>query len=313
MRRRELTPKQKEAISKVGKVDDEFAINEFILSKKRKNVSSGTINFYYDIFKVLKRDIKKLEINKQLIEITESDLNRIIDYWQSFLKVKTINSKLSGIRPFYSFLKERKWVKKNPVENVISLKDLIEIRQTLEDAEIKKIVNQFKKRDSFPGFRDQIIFQLLLDTGIRINECLYIKDQDIDGKRLTVTNPKNNVQRVVYLSENMRVNLKTYLEVRGDISHDWLFINQDGEKLAKSTYQESLRMAARAVGIKKQVSPHVCRRTYAKRAVLRGIDPFSLQVLLGHSTMEITKRYVQIYGQDLEKQANKKESYDDIF
>jgi site-specific recombinase XerD len=74
----------------------------------------------------------------------------------------------------------------------------------------------------------------------------------------------------------MQERLDVYIKLRGDLNHDYLFINQDNGKLSKNTFQERLRMAARACEIKKQVSPHVCRRTYAKKAILKGMDPFSL-------------------------------------
>ncbi|WP_180230277.1 tyrosine-type recombinase/integrase [Bacillus sp. AFS073361] len=165
----------------------------------------------------------------------------------------TINSKLRGIRPFYSFLEEKKWIKKNPTSNVKLLRDRKKIRETLEDVEIRKISEHFKKQNTFAAFRDSVIFQLLLDTGIRINECLSIQLQDIDGKRLVITESKNLQQRMVYLSKGMQEKLDVYLDVRKGVNNPCLFINQDGGRLSKNTFQERLRMAARACGIKKQV------------------------------------------------------------
>ncbi|MFF3025228.1 tyrosine-type recombinase/integrase [Gottfriedia sp. NPDC057948] len=313
MRRKELSQFEKEIINKATKIDDEKAIKEFIRSRTLKNVRDTTIKYYYDAFHVLKRDLNYLGINKQLIELTEKDIEQIIMHWQKNLKVTTINSKLRGIRPFYSFLEEKKWLKKNPTKNVKLLRDRKKIHETLEDNEIKKIADYLKKKNTFPSFRDLVIFQLLLDTGIRINECLNIQIQDIDGKRLVITESKNLQQRIVYLSKSMQEKLGVYIKVRGTLYHDYLFINQDNGRLCNNTYKERLRMTSRACGIKKQVSPHVCRRTYAKKAILKGMDPFSLAVLLGHSTLEVTKRYVQIWGADLEKQAMKKEDFSGLF
>jgi site-specific recombinase XerD len=313
MRRTNLSQKEREVINKTQKIDDELAIKEFLKSRRIKNVRETTIKYYEDAFHVMKRDLKKLQIEKQLVELTENDLEALIQLWQQNLKVNTINSKLRGIRPFYAFLAEKKWIKKNPSANVKLLRDRKKIRETLENDEIKKIATYYKKQETFASYRDLVIFRLLLDTGIRINECVNIRIQDIDGKRLVVTESKNLQQRIVFLSKNMQESLKSYVQVRGVLSHDYLFVNQDNGKLSKSTFQERLRTVARACGINKQVSPHVCRRTYAKKAVLSGMDPFTLQVLLGHSTLEVTKRYVQIYGQDLEKQSEKREDLSDLF
>lgn len=315
MRIGKLSNKQKDIIKTSTKIDDEHAIKEFIKSRRLKNVRETTIQYYFDAFHVMKRDFEKLGIDKQLVDVTESDLEALIEHWQTKLKVTTINSKLRGIRPFYAFLTERKWIKKDPSKNIKLLRDRTTIRETLEKNEIKKIVNYFKRKESFIGYRNLVIFQLLLDTGIRINECLNIRKDAIDGKRLIIVESKSLHQRIVIMSKPMIDALNSYMKVISefDLDHEYLFINQDGGLLKKNTFQEQLRMAARDVGIKKQVSPHVCRRTFAKNAVLKGMDPFTLQVLLGHSTLEVTKRYVQIYGQDLEKQAGKREDYSDIF
>jgi site-specific recombinase XerD len=313
MRRGELSQKEREIVNKVTKINDEIAIKEFIKSRILKNVRATTIEYYENAFHVLKRDSQLHNINKQLVELTELDIEKIILHWQKSLKVTTINSKLRAIRPFYSFLEEKKWIKKNPTANVKLLRDRTRIRETLEDDEIKKNAAYLKKQNTFTAFRDMVIFQLLLDTGVRINECLNIQLQDIDGKRLVITETKNLHQRIVFLSKNMQERLDVYIKLRGELNHDYLFINQDNGKLSKNTFQERLRIAARECGIKKQVSPHVYRRTYAKKAILKGMDPFSLAVLLGHSTLEVTKRYVQIWGADLEKQASKKEDYSEFF
>ncbi|KAB2489990.1 tyrosine-type recombinase/integrase [Priestia endophytica] len=313
MRRGELSQSEREIINKVKKVDDEQAIKEFLKSRRLKNVRETTIKYYESVFHVLYRDIKKLSIDKQLIELNEKDIEKVILLWQQNLKVTSINSKLRAIRPFYSFLQQKHWIEKNPAKDVKLLRDRKKIRETLEEVEIKKIIDYFKKQHTFASFRDLVIFQLLLDTGIRINECMNVQLNDIDGKRLIITESKNLQQRMVYLSKSMQEKLQMYINVRGSLHHDYLFINQDNERLSKNTFQERLRKGARACGIKKQVSPHVCRRTYAKKAILKGMDPFSLAVLLGHSTLEVTKRYVQIWGSDLEKQAMKKEDFSGLF
>lgn len=78
MRLGELTTEQREKIDKVSKVDDEMAIEEFIKSRRMKNVRESTIKYYYDSFHVLKRDLQRLDIHKQLVELKEEDIEKII-------------------------------------------------------------------------------------------------------------------------------------------------------------------------------------------------------------------------------------------
>lgn len=313
MRRKMLTEDQQNFINRSSVIDDESAIKEFVKSRRLKNVRETTITYYENVIHVLKRDMAQLNIKKQIVELTESDVENIILLWKSKIKITSINSKLRGVRPFFSFLKEKGMIKKNPTANIKLLRERRQIRATLEDFEVKKLADYFKKQKSFSGYRNLVMFYLLLDTGIRISECIGIQLGDVDGRRLIVRETKNLQQRLVFLSKNMVEKLQSYIKVRGSLSHDYMFINCDNKILCKSSFQAQLREAAQEVGIKKQVSPHVCRRTYAKNAVMRGMDPFSLAMLLGHQSIEITKRYVQIWGSDLEVQAEKKHDYSGIF
>ncbi|PFP17559.1 hypothetical protein COJ96_26470 [Bacillus sp. AFS073361] len=86
MRLGELTSEQREKINKVTKIDDERAIKEFIKSRRIKNVRETTIKYYEDAFHVLKRDLKLLEINKQLVELSEKDIKN------NFVLAKEIES-----------------------------------------------------------------------------------------------------------------------------------------------------------------------------------------------------------------------------
>jgi hypothetical protein len=81
MRRGDLSQKEREIVNKVTKIDDEIGIKEFIKSRILKNVRATTIEYYENAFHVLKRDTQLLNINNQLIELTEKDIETIILYW----------------------------------------------------------------------------------------------------------------------------------------------------------------------------------------------------------------------------------------
>ncbi|EAG7284174.1 integrase, partial [Listeria monocytogenes] len=138
------------------------------------------------------------------------------------------------------------------------------IYDTLERNEIKLIVREFKKNNTFRAFRNLTIFQLLLDTGIRINECLHIKIDDVHDDYIVIAETKNLSQRIVYLSDDMIARLKVYVKVRGQLATSFLFVNIEDERLQSRTFQEHLQSMAKLCGINKSVSPHMCRRTYAK-------------------------------------------------
>lgn len=308
-RRRKLSVQDRTIINRTISLTDEEVIEEFIHSRRVKNVRETTIQYYLDVFQVLNRDKEKIHAYKQLVELNLRDFEDLIMYWKGFMKVNTINSKIKAFKTFYSYSYAMGYIENNPCKDIQLLRKREEIKDTLDINEVKQIANYFKNKQSFSGFRDLVLFQLLLDTGIRISEAVNIQISDIKSDYIVIVQTKNLTQRIVYISNAMKEKLQSYLKIRGDCSHQSLFINQDNLPYSKNTFQDNLRKAKKTCHIDKQISPHSCRRTYAKNAILNGMDAFSLAALLGHSSLEITKRYVQIWGNDLKKQAGLKKDY----
>jgi len=105
------------------------------------------------------------------------------------------------------------------------------------------------------------------------------------------------------VSSKTKETLKKYLRVRGDIPGNlYLFISSEDQPMRRRNVQERLIVygsKARLEGVR--VSPHTFRHTFAKMYILRGGDPFSLQSLLGHSTLDMVRHYVNLWGSDLQK------------
>ncbi|HDU1251443.1 TPA: tyrosine-type recombinase/integrase [Listeria monocytogenes] len=313
MRKKELTQQELALLGEGVTYTDAEAIELFIKSRYIKNVRTSTLEFYEVALRTFRRTLTELGIEKRLTDVTAPDIHRVIERWLATLKTTTINSKLTCIRAFYNFLYAQGLTTTDVAKKVHKLRVRRKIYDTLERNEIKLIVREFKKNNTFRAFRNLTIFQLLLDTGIRINECLHIKVDDVHDDYIVIAETKNLSQRIVYLSDDMIARLKVYVKVRGQLATSFLFVNIEDERLQSRTFQEHLQSMARLCGINKSVSPHMCRRTYAKQAVLAGIDPFSLASLLGHSSIEVTKQYVQLWGSDLKNQAKLKADYGDIF
>jgi integrase/recombinase XerD len=87
-----------------------------------------------------------------------------------------------------------------------------------------------------------------------------------------------------------------YLKVRGEIPNPTLFVSLDGLKMTGRTFQETLKEYGKRAGIKGvRVSPHTLRHTFAKMYILNGGDPYSLQEILGHTTQDMVKIYVNLW------------------
>jgi len=158
------------------------------------------------------------------------------------------------------------------------------------------------------GLRDLCFLILLLDTGLRLSEALGLREKDVDLERGSVTvMGKGSVERCVGMSFTLCGELARYLRVRdaaleqiGRPESPWIFPNDVGGRLCSKTMQQRVRRYGDEAGIEGvRVSPHTLRHTYAVNFVRKGGDPFTLQRILGHRSLEMTRRYCELAEADV--------------
>ncbi|UTT42279.1 tyrosine-type recombinase/integrase [Exiguobacterium aurantiacum] len=297
-RKRELSKEELRIIH--TRVSDEEAIDEFFKHCYLKNLRQATIDYYRNEFMATKRIL-----NKELVDLETSDIEHLIMISKERIKITTINTRLRALRAFYNFIYRKRLISTNPMEDIKLLKDRHKMIDALENSEIEKLLKVMRDEKTFVGFRDEVIFLVFLDTGIRLSELVGIEIGDIRGDELLVRKTKNNFERTVYLSEFTQQQLKRYLVIRGQLDTDALFINRDNGPLKSHSIQGRFTRYGQLAGIEKRVSPHTFRHTMAKRMVMEGIDAFSLMHLLGHTDITVTKRYVNLWGKDLKRKHGK--------
>ncbi|MCU5397569.1 tyrosine-type recombinase/integrase [Bacillus toyonensis] len=293
-RRGELTNEELKIIKK--KTSDEDAYEKFFKDCYLRNLRPATIGYYKNEF----HGAKKI-INKQLVEWEQKDIEDLILKSKQLMKVTTINTRLRALRSFYNFLDKNKLIDKNPMKNIKLLRDRQKTIETLDNQEIEKLIKTIRKQKTFVGFRDEVILLVFLDTGVRLSELVGINVEDVRHNKLIIRRTKNLFERTVYLSDTTQERLESYIKVRGEVATNKLFISQDNKELNPHSIQTRLTKYGKEAKISKRVSPHTFRHTMAKRMIVSGLDAFSLMHLLGHTDITVTKRYVNLWGQDLER------------
>lgn len=293
-RRGELTNEELKIIKK--KTSDEEAYEKFFKDCYLRNLRPATIGYYKNEF----HGAKKI-INKQLVEWEQKDIEDLILKSKQLMKVTTINTRLRALRSFYNFLDKNKLIDKNPMKNIKLLRDRQKTIETLDNQEIEKLIKTIRKQKTFVGFRDEVILLVFLDTGVRLSELVGINVEDVRHNKLIIRRTKNLFERTVYLSDMTQERLESYIKVRGEVATKKLFISQDNKELNPHSIQTRLTKYGKEAKINKRVSPHTFRHTMAKRMIASGLDAFSLMHLLGHTDITVTKRYVNLWGQDLEQ------------
>ncbi|MGE7695568.1 tyrosine-type recombinase/integrase [Lysinibacillus sp. NPDC094177] len=284
-------------------ITDEEAFGKFEKECHLKNLRPATIQYYRSELSSIQKTMIELNLNKQMVELTNNDVEQIILHLKEQIKTVSINTRLRALKSFFNFLDKKNLITKNPISDIKQLRDRQRAIETLDDKEIEKIAATIRSQNTFVGVRDITIFILMLDTGIRLSELVGIKVNDIRGSELIVRETKNLTERTVYLSKKTLQQLNVYLRLRGMLETEYLFVNVDDEQFKERGIQNRFEKYRKLANIKKQFSPHILRHTYAKRSILKGIDAFSLAALLGHSDLTVTKRYVRLWGSDLEAKA----------
>ena len=273
----------------------EEAFKEFLNSKKAKGISDKTIATYSQHFSAVSYN---LDTASEISNLTKKDLEAMIVGLQK--RELSPNSIRSYTATFQSFLS---WCKEEGYANIsIPLyKGKETIKDTYTNDELKKLLAKPDlKKCSFPDYRNWVIVNMLLNSGCRASTIRFIlqKDVSLDEGFIRYRHTKNGSVQIVPLCQEMRKILKEYMRARGGTENDYLFPSQEDTQLTENGLSEAIRRYNRSRGVSK-TSIHLFRHSYAERYLRAGGDPFTLQRILGHSTLDMTKHYCQLYDVDI--------------
>jgi len=263
---------------------------------KEKNYSSNTVIAY-------KKDVEtfqdfcrlKFELNN-LLKVTYPIIREwIIDLSEKELSPLTINRKISSLSKYYDFLIKINELKSSPLKNHKRLKVQKKLIIPFSEDEVLKVVDVFSK--NFEGKRNLLIVDMLYSTGVRRNELINIKLNDVllDENLIKVLG-KRNKERLVPLVLNLKSRINDYLKFRNEIksSSSNFFITTKGKKIGPSLVYRVVKNYFSKVSTKVKTSPHVLRHSFATHMLNNGADINSIKEIMGHSSLASTQIYTKI-------------------
>jgi integrase/recombinase XerD len=289
------------------------AVDIFVKDCELRNLRPQTVRFYQQELSAFFSGLREQGIDTEKInpcKFTEEHVKEnVILYMRKTkgLRIVSINTRLRALRAFFNFLYKHKHVSNNPMENISLLKDRRRVVATFTKEQLSKLFKQPDLR-TFTGLRDYTIMMLFLETGIRVNELTGLTLSDIrwEDNLILIRNAKSYRERQVPMQKRMKEQLKKYIAIRGYVETDALFVTIDQTPLANKGVQERITKYGDLAKIKDvRCSPHTFRHTFAKLSVQQGANIFELQTILGHTSMEIVKVYVNLFGNDV-KESHKK-------
>jgi len=285
----------------------EQAYYKYIAEKIASNASKDTIRSANDSFKRWNSFLDEEGLRTNIKDVTEEYIlkfsKRLLD---EDLSPASVNHYLRHVRAFLYWCMEHKYLSEFAIKLVGEQESIIE---TYNDQELLALLKRPSKQDSFTEWRSWAIVNWILATGNRASTIcnVRIKDADLANKEITIRFTKAKNAMILPMSISLKNALADYIDLWRGMSdpEDYLFPNVGDEKLTVNALKISIRRynEYREVG---KTSIHMFRHTFAKHWLRNKGDVFKLQKLLDHRTLEMTRRYVKMFSEDL------KENYEDF-
>lgn len=207
---------------------------------------------------------------------------------------RSINRKMSSLKSFYKFLIKTKQIKENPLQKHKSLKIPKRINVPFNKKEINEVLYHLEQKEGFVAMRNKLMVELFYGTGIRRNELINLKIQDVDLRQETIkVLGKRNKERYIPLLKVLQESIVEYLKIRTELSqnNDSLFITKKGNKLYGTLVYRVINEYFSSVSSKVKKSPHILRHAFATHLLNEGADLNSVKELLGHASLASTQVY----------------------
>ncbi len=263
--------------------------------KYQKNYSSLTIDSYEeDLVSFL--DFLNKE-NLDVLSVVYDDIRfYLMDLNNQKNKASTISRKLSSLRGFYKFLINRDYIKNNPFTLIKAPKKEKKLPRFFYYNELEEMFNSIDISTPL-GERNRLILEVLYASGVRVSELVNIKVKDINDEEIKVLG-KGNKERITRIGDYAREILDLYLEdgykELNSKNSEYLFLNKNGDKLTTRGIRYILDEIIKNTNVKKKISPHMLRHSFATHLLNEGCDILSVQELLGHESLSATAIYTHV-------------------
>ena len=267
----------------------------FIISQTSKGVAAVTIRNYHLHLRSIS---KHLDITMPFCSLTKRHLeSMVVSMRAAGLAHNTVATYLRVINTFLN------WANREGLTSVSipNIKEKDTVKETYTDAELLILLKKPEKKCDFTEYRNWVIINYLLNAGCRASTFRNIQNRDVDleNHQVVFRHNKNGKIQVSPLCSQMVSILADYMAVRRGKPEDYLFCNQYGEMLTENALRLAVAHYNKSRGVQK-TSLHLFRHTFAKKYLVDcGGNAFTLQRLLGHSTLTMSKRYCNIYDTDI--------------
>ena len=256
-----------------------------------KNFSKHTVSAYLRDVKVFENFLAQNDC-KISNEINYSFIRQwIVSLSEKRYSKTSINRKIASLKSYFNFLVNIDIIESSPLKGHKNLKSSSKIVIPFSEDEIMQVFENFN--DSKISDRDKLIIEIFYSTGLRREELINIKIQDIFLKEgLIKILGKRSKERLIPILPSLSKNLKNFIS--NNNNSKYLFETKKLKKISVSTVYRLINKYFRLVSSKVKVSPHVLRHTFATHMLNNGADINTIKEILGHSSLSSTQIYTKI-------------------
>lgn len=264
--------------------------------KYERGFSDNTVSAYMN-------DLNKYEefLKKDILKSDVTDLEKYLKYIGS-MQSTTVSHKITSIKSYFNYYIKRGIVRSNPADKVSRPKLSKHLPDYLTEEEVSKLLDVEVK--SPYDFRNKTILELLYSSGIRISELVNIRTPNYDSEECLIRiMGKGSKERIIPLGDYAINIMNDYMDNYRPLINkkftDYIFINNRGDKVSRQFIFKVIKKEALKKGIKKDISPHTLRHTFATHLLKNGADLRIIQELLGHENISTTQIYTHVTNNKL--------------
>ena len=264
-----------------------------------KGLSDNTIESYSSDLAVYLRFLKKNGIKNISGADTAVMLKHLIDLRSSGLGAKSRTRHLIVLRGFYRFLTQEKIIKQDPSRIIDLPKGGLKLPDVLSVEEVKKLLNICDTKKP-KGIRDAAMIELLYAAGLRVSELVNVKLQHVNMEAGFVrVFGKGSKERVVPIGLYAKEKIDHYIKssrplLLKNMVSQYLFVARAGKPMTRQGFWKQLKKYGQIAGIKKRITPHSLRHSFASHLLEGGADLRAVQVMLGHVDISTTQIYTHV-------------------
>ena len=271
-----------------------------------KGLSKNTIDAYSHGLNRLLDYLRRKGI-QEMPKVSKLDIRAfLLGLKRQGLSTKSVVRNLAAIRSFFRFLIQEGILGANPIEELESPKIERKLPEILTLKEVEQLLEQPNSQTPI-GIRDRTMLEVLYATGMRVSELtkLPVQQVNLEGGYVLVFG-KGSKERIIPLgSEAMKWIILYLNSAREKLAKGKedpsLFINRSGRGMSRQQFWKIIKAYGRRAGIRKRITPHLLRHSFASHLLEGGADLRSVQLMLGHADISTTQIYTHVTGERLKK------------